>query len=249
MPNYNIVKHAMENLQFQPYRFMENEYEYENEEESKAESVNTDFESGFQKSLRESEEILSNARIQSEQMKQEAWDKGKQEGYEQGYGEGYDEGYRKAYADMTVKMQAQFDTDILEMKTIIESVELQKNKVLEAYIDELKQICLAVAEKIILTSLKSSGEVIKRMILSATDKIKKTQWAKIFISKKDSDLLVLSDAQLLKELSHLSDNLKIVVMENEEQGTCILELPHEIIDASVNTQLENIKDILNNARL
>ena len=38
-------------------------------------------------------------------------------------------------------------------------------------------------------------------------------------------------------------------MDHEEAGTCIIELPDEIIDASVGTQIENIKDIINNARV
>ena len=43
--------------------------------------------------------------------------------------------------------------------------------------------------------------------------------------------------------------MKIVMMEEAEEGTCIIEMPNEIIDASAATQLENVKDILNNARL
>ena len=85
--------------------------------------------------------------------------------------------------------------------------------------------------------------------MAATDKIKKTQWAKIYISKQDSEMIVRGDAQLLREMARLTDNLKVIAMENEEPGTCIIELPDEIVDASVNTQMENIKDILNNARL
>ena len=33
-------------------------------------------------------------------------------------------------------------------------------------------------------------------------------------------------------------------MADDESGTCIIEMPDEIIDASVSTQLDNIKDIL-----
>ena len=58
-----------------------------------------------------------------------------------------------------------------------------------------------------------------------------------------------ADTEFLEALSRLSDNIKIVTMDNEEEGTCIIELPDEIIDASVSTQLENIKDIINNARV
>ena len=57
-----------------------------------------------------------------------------------------------------------------------------------------------------------------------------------------------TDAEFLESLSHLSDNLKIITMNDGEEGTCIVELPDEVIDASVGTQLENIKDILNNVR-
>ncbi len=57
------------------------------------------------------------------------------------------------------------------------------------------------------------------------------------------------DSELLESLSHLSDNVKIITMNNGDEGTCIIELPDEVIDASVGTQLENIKDILNNVRV
>ncbi|HCO28158.1 MAG TPA: flagellar biosynthesis/type III secretory pathway protein, partial [Lachnospiraceae bacterium] len=106
-----------------------------------------------------------------------------------------------------------------------------------------------IAEKIIQTSLKSSGEIIKRMIVSATDKLKKTEWVKIYIDRFGYEKLLEVDSVLAAELSYLSDNIKIIVMDKEEIGSCIVEVPEEIIDLSVSTQLENIKDIINNARL
>ena len=115
--------------------------------------------------------------------------------------------------------------------------------------DDLKRISLTVAEKVIQTSLQSSGDVVKRMILAATDKITKKQWAKIYITKCDVAVSMDVDTEFLDKLSKLSENIKIVTMDNGEEGTCIIELPDEIIDASVGTQLENIKDILNNVRV
>ena len=87
------------------------------------------------------------------------------------------------------------------------------------------------------------------MILAATDKITKKQWAKIYITKCDTAVSMDVDTEFLDKLSKLSENIKIVTMDNGEEGTCIIELPDEIIDASVGTQLENIKDILNNVRV
>lgn len=38
-------------------------------------------------------------------------------------------------------------------------------------------------------------------------------------------------------------------MENEAPGTCILEFPDKVIDASTNTQIENIKEIISSSRI
>ncbi len=53
----------------------------------------------------------------------------------------------------------------------------------------------------------------------------------------------------MQELSNLSDTVKVIIMDGEEPGTCIVERPDEIIDVSVGTQLENIREIMNNARI
>ena len=73
-----------------------------------------------------------------------------------------------------------FQEDIAK---VLESVSIEKTKMLEKYVDDLKRISLAVAEKIVQTSLQSSGDIVKRMILAATDKITRKQWAKIYITK------------------------------------------------------------------
>ena len=83
------------------------------------------------------------------------------------------------------------------------------------------------------------------MIISATEKLKKTAWVKIYIDKYDYDMMMEADADVIDELSRISDNVKFIVMDKETSGSCIIE----IVDVSVNTQLENIKDILENVRL
>jgi flagellar assembly protein FliH len=195
--------------------------------------------------LDKAQTILETARIQSEKLKEEAYQRAMQEGYDAGY----EKGYKKSYEDNAFKLRQEISQFEDEMVTFIEDMESKKDKVLETYIDDLKKIALAVAEKIIKTSLNSSEEIIKRMIISATDKLKKSEWAKIYITASDSSRMVKGDADLIRELVNLSNNIKIIVMDNEEEGNCIIELPEEIIDVSINTQLQNIKDILNNARL
>lgn len=201
-----------------------------------AEAAKQRAEEILEEARQEAQKILEDAKAQCDKMWKGALEEGRKAGYEEG---------QKESALEREQALSEFRQ---EMSELIGSVEREKTVILEKYQDDLKNIALAVAEKVIHTSLKSSETVIHRMIIAATDKLKKTEWAKIYISKAETELAMSADTEFLNALSHLSDHVKIVSMDNEEEGVCIIELPDEIIDASVSTQLENIKDIMNNAR-
>ncbi len=198
------------------------------------------------------EEILEEARAQARQIINDARSQAeylRDQGYREGQETGRQEGTREAYDEQRRLLDAEIQELQNNISEVIQSVSVEKEKLLEQYVDDLKRISLTVAEKVIQTSLQSSGDIVKRMILAATDKITKKQWAKIYITKCDTAVSMDVDTEFLDKLSKLSENIKIVTMDNGEEGTCIIELPDEIIDASVGTQLENIKDILNNVRV
>lgn len=198
------------------------------------------------------QEMIWKAEAMLERAKEDA-DEIRREAYEKGFAEGCEEGRRVGKRQAWEEEQEAIKTEIqklqAEVAQYVADMTHQKEKVLEEYLDDLKNISLAIGEKIVQTSLKSSSEVIKRMIIAATEKLKKTAWAKIYVAKTSEDMEIQGDAQLLRELAKLSDNVKIVIMEDTEPGTCIIELPQEIIDISTGAQMENIRDILNNARL
>lgn len=108
-------------------------------------------------------------------------------------------------------------------------------------------IAVAVAEKVIHISLRSSGSVISRMIEAETEKLQKMDWVKIYMEKEDYETMVQADGHLAEKLSRLSDNVKFIVMEDGKCGSCIIEMPDGIIDMSVDTQLENIHRLVDNA--
>ena len=199
----------------------------------------------LQDAIWKAEALLQKAESEADEVRRKAYDEGytlgKEEGREAGKQLVWEE-EQQAIKDRIHELEEKIDQYVTDMENL-------KEKVLEEYLDDLKNISLAIGEKIVQTSLKSSSEVIKKMILAATEKLKKTAWAKIYVAAIDDEMNIRGDAQLLKELAKLSDNVKIVIMEDTEPGTCIIELPHEIIDISVGAQMENIRDILNNARL
>ncbi len=224
----------------------------EEEEREQIEKWKAAYEEEYKRKIAQAEEILNAAQEEAVRLREEATRTGREEGYaagkQQGYDEGYADGEQRALEAHREECQRELDHLQEQVTGTIRDMGNLKDKVLEQYLDNLKDISLAVAEKIIHTSLKSSSEIIKRMIVVSTEKLKKVAWAKIYIGRNESGINIQGDAELMHELTKLSDNVKIVVM-NEEPGTCIIELPSEIIDVSAGTQLENIRGILENARL
>lgn len=69
----------------------------------------------------------------------------------------------------------------------------------------------------------------------------------VHMEKEDYETMVQADGHLAEKLSRLSDNVKFIVMEDGKCGSCIIEMPDGIIDMSVDTQLENIHRLVDNA--
>lgn len=212
------------------------------QEDSKDRTFEADI---LDESYAQAKAVVSAARLEARDILEEA----KRTGLEAGEEEGYEKGIQKAREEYNLRFEAEVTKLQARIEEYVRDIEHVKEGLLEQYIDDLKSIALAIGEKIVQTSLKSSSDVVERMILSATARLKKTSWAKIYIGKGQDVLDIKGDTDFLRELGRLSDNVKIIMMEEEEAGTCIVELPGEVIDMSVGTQLENIKEILNNARL
>lgn len=246
----NIIKNGTSGeTSVKQFRLQDNLMEMAKELERQKAGANQGEEEVFidplDEALKRSQEILDVAREEARKIKDEAY----QEGFDAGVRDGKEEGYWQVYNENSQKMEAERAVLIRAVEESITEMEEEKQKLLYQHMHDLKNIAIAIAEKVMRVSLQSSGDIIQRMIISSTEKLAKTQWAKIYISKLDAELMVEGDAQFLNALSYLSDNIKIIPMEHEEQGTCIIELPKEIIDASISTQMENIRGILNNVQL
>jgi len=189
-------------------------------------------------------DILREAGTQAEQLKKTAIEEGCKEGFEAGYKSGTEQAAMEQ-ADFFRRQEEEFRKD---MEQALSSIDQAKEKSLRNYLEELKDCSVAIAEKVIHISLRSSGEVIKRMLVAGTEKLRKTAWVKIYMEKTDYDMMAEADADVVSELAKLSDNIKFVVMDKESSGNCIIEMPDEIVDISVDTQMDNIREILGNIR-
>jgi flagellar assembly protein FliH len=195
--------------------------------------------------------ILRKARIEAEDIIAEARKKAEEEtkavcaaAQEAGRREGYIDGVAKAEAEGKKRQEEQAAALEEEVKRFLEQASERVDGAMDAQVDELRDLAIAVAEKVVCISLKSSSEVIGRMIQTAIDKRKRKEWVRIYISECDAKKMAQVPQSLSSALSALSDRVRIIPVADDESGTCIIEMPDEIVDASASTQLNNLRSML-----
>ena len=199
----------------------------------------------------QAELILNQAREEAQQILDQARETAMREQEEiragardEGYREGYAQGIAKAMDDSVRDREATAARLEKEVQSFLEKASLAREELILQSRDELVELCLAVAEKVVRVSLKSSAEVIVRMIQTATERMRRQEWVHIYISGCDTRQLAQISPALTSTLGALSQHIKVVPMGDDESGTCIVETPEEIVDASVSTQMSNIRDVL-----
>ncbi|MCI8525558.1 MAG: F0F1 ATP synthase subunit delta [Oscillospiraceae bacterium] len=193
---------------------------------------------------RQVQELLDETRARAEAEAEEIRRAAENEGYQAGYADGAAQALREGRAAQE-QQAAQLEAEI---QKFFDKAGDRLDRHLDESVDDLRDLALAVAEKVVSVSLRSSSEVIARMIQAAIDKRKRREWVHIYIAECDAKRMGQVPAALAAALTGLSDRVRIIPMADDEPGTCIVEMPDEIIDASAATQMGNIRSLLMDTR-
>ena len=227
----------------------ESEQEMETESEPEEELAPIDqtaqqVEAMLREAERQAAEILEKAReaakLEAEEIYRTAQEEGREEGYLAGVAQAMEEG-RLHQEQTAARMQD-------EVEKFLEQAGIALDRQLDENLNELRDLAIAIAEKVVCISLRSSTEIIGRMVQAALDKRKHREWIHIYISESDARRMGQIPATLTAAVAGLSDRVRIIPMADDDSGTCVIEMPDEIIDASASTQLGNIRSMLMNGR-
>ncbi len=199
----------------------------------------------LQDAEREAEEYRSNAMNALDDELDELRREAREDGYQRGLAEGLAEGHAQARIEMNAALRQHVES----IRAFLEDAVRVRDNMLDQSKEELKDLALSVAEKVIRISLKSSSDIILRMIESATDKLKRCEWAQIYLADCDVKSSAYTIPELTAALQPIADRVRVIPMADDDSGNLIIEMPDLIIDASVSTQLGNMKEILDNAAL
>ena len=200
----------------------------------------------------QAEAILADARREAERFMEQAREESALELEDmrrQAASEGFQQGMQEGLLAGRLEAQQQLEKDAVQqaadVKAFLQAAQVEK-ELLQKSKEDLKELALAIAEKVIRVSLRSSSDILIRMIEAATAKKRRCEWVQIYIADCDARTNAQTIPELTEAMRHLSDRVRVIPMADDESGTCIIEMPDEIIDASVSTQLDNLRGVLDN---
>ena len=127
---------------------------------------------------------------------------------------------------------------------MLETVEAQKTEILQKFENDIQKLAFAIAEKVIKKELIIDTLAMQSIIQNALDSYTNQSYLKIFVSKNTKSILVNADNSIIQALREISENVKVEISPNMNDGDCRIDMPDRVIDAGVNTQMTKIEQAL-----
>lgn len=178
-----------------------------------------------QRAQAERAEVLHRAQMEAEAAKEQARKDGAMEG-------------ARTQVDAVVQCIAQIEE-------AISRIEGEQAGFMAEYEQNLKWLSLEIASKVLNKRLQQNDADIAELVRGAVHAVKGAD--KIIVSVSDSMPRLID---VLSNSLHTAEGGKVEVRDvPAEPGTCLIETPDAVVDASVYTQLENLKDYFKNDTL
>lgn len=163
-------------------------------------------------------------------------------GYDEGYEKGLSLGKIEGIKIATDEVNKKNEDLVANLCAQIYSVEESKDEILEKFEKDLIKLSIGIAEKIIKIKVSEDNEILKDILQNAIKDYKNEEWIRIYMSSDDY-VTISTDRNIIEKLSRISENIKFEVLNEANNGELIIETPENLIDAGVNTQLKNLKEM------
>ena len=162
----------------------------------------------------------------------------------------------RAYKDATdVRMKAQqeglnkgaakrvseIDALMCRIEDTLNGMEAEIESWLEKYEKSLTMLTADIASKVLNQKIEQDDMVIVDLIRQAIEEFRNSEWISVTLSSNMKESITEIEQMLKQDV--VNGRLDVFTKDAPE-GTCIIETPNGIVDASVGVQIENLKDVL-----
>jgi len=179
----------------------------------------------------EAAEMLEDAQIQAEALREAAW----QEGHHQGR----TEARAAVEAEMRAAWEARADALRAELDGIVTQIGAAREALWARQEPEMVALALDIARQVVKTEVTQNPEVVHALIANAVRRITDKDNVRVRVSVSDAPR-VKEMRQDLMELMDGLRHLEIVDDRRVGEGGCVIETNAGTIDAKIETQLSEV---------
>lgn len=145
-------------------------------------------------------------------------------------------GYQAAYQEKREAVSGR----LAELDRLMERLQKDQKEFFRQYREGLSALALDIAQKLLDEAILQHKELMQPLVQKAVSSVKNTEW----ISVQVSDRLPGLAEELKQDLAGRPGLPPVDVVPGDgPAGTCVVHTPEGIVDASVSTQLENLKTL------
>jgi flagellar assembly protein FliH len=163
--------------------------------------------------------------VQTEELKQQAF----QSGYEDGYKEGISEASK------------QYEETLESARKIVETTEVEKIKRIEASEETIIDLSIGIAKKIVSDTLQANGDAWFKLVRDAINEVKEKGEIKLFVHPNQ---FYLTNEFRADFEAHSQMVVSVYPDGNLKENQCLIDTKNGLIDASIDTQLEVLREKL-----
>jgi len=175
---------------------------------------------------------------------QEQWQQEKAEITRKAEEDGYNTGFEKGKKESLKK----FENLLSQANSIISLANEDYKQSIERAEMDILSLSVHIAEKILHTKLQKDPESFMSLVSKAINEVKEQTTISIYLHPSNYKTVIELKPELVQVLGEQVD-LLIFIDYELKPGACIIEHPLGQIDASVDTQLATIKNILKELRM
>jgi len=195
----------------------------------------------LEKARQEAAYLRDKAREEAEALKRQGWEEGYRAGREEGYRKGLEEARAEAEA---VRREGEKIRE--EAQIVLKEARKAYQEAIEAAEEKILELAVEIAGQIVGRQVELDRDIILDIARRAIQRVAEGQFYTIYASPEEAAFLRQHREDLLKEAPP-NARLQIIADPAVKPGGCRVETESGFIDATVDTQLAEVRRLLKGA--
>lgn len=146
--------------------------------------------------------------------------------------------YKDGYAAGNQALVKDIAQCIQNVDKVMADLQKSLDQFTSQYEKDLLSLALTIASKVLCKRVSEDDEAMAELIHHAVESVKDAEWISVEVAESMSGHIKF----LSEELRHAVGSSSVdITMKDAAPGLCIIKTPHGVLDASISTQLENLK--------